>query len=214
MAEVQLKTGDQFKPTVTVEVPDNSLGIDVNESKAEAKPVAKPIVTGKAIVKKPSKVKKFFGMLIGEDVSDIRGYLLTAVLMPVLRRGLMDMMSALLNTPASPGNPQFRAGTRFSYERAYDNNRARTAGASQGEVFTFDQVVVPTREDAQAVVDQMNELVLQYGCARVSDLYATVGISAPFTYNNWGWYDVHTATWRASREGFIIVMPTAVPIRR
>ena len=59
--------------------------------------------------------------------------------------------------------------------------------------YKVDDIILDTREDAEKVVDQLNEVVDTYGSASVSDLYELVGLQGNFKDNKYGWTDVSSA---------------------
>lgn len=72
----------------------------------------------------------------------------------------------------------------------------------------FGEILVKTRLEGEAVVDQLFEIVSKYDVATVADLYDLVGLSPTFTDEKWGWTDLRGSNVRRVRKGFSIELPS------
>lgn len=97
-----------------------------------------------------------------------------------------------ISTPTRAAQPQQRVLSRQS--------RAR---------HQFDDLVIPTRRDAEEVLDRMYDLMSQYGAVTVADLYELTGIQSEHTDMKWGWSNLRGAKAIQSRRhnGFILDLP-------
>lgn len=73
----------------------------------------------------------------------------------------------------------------------------------------FDEIILPDRGEAQAVIDGMFETLQRYQVVTVADLYALVGISGNFTDNKYGWDDLSGASILRIRGGYLLDLPKA-----
>lgn len=223
MAKVDLPTGDSYIPKVEVDLPSNKdmrQNIEGGHQKAQ-KPDRRvaAVAKGKSVKHKESKAKKAIENFIGEDIEDVKSYIFRDIFIPAIKRGLMDIVGAVLGQSPRGYYDSRPSGTRVSYQKAYDDAR-RGYGRVRDprepvshSVFAFDDVIMDSRGDAQEVLNMMNDLLKEYGAVSVADLYDLAGISAPFTYRDWGWYDLRSASYRATRDGWLLVMPRAVSLK-
>ena len=90
-------------------------------------------------------------------------------------------------------------------ERSY--SRSRTASG-----YSYDDIIVETRGEAEAVLSRMDEMMEEYEVVRVADLYDLVGITGDYTDNRYGWTNIRNAEIVRVRDGYTIKMPRALPI--
>ena len=78
----------------------------------------------------------------------------------------------------------------------------------------FDEIVIQSRIEAETILDSLRLLIEKYEVATVTDLYKCVGITADFTDNDWGWYDISGAAVVRIREGYLVDLPGPEPLFR
>jgi hypothetical protein len=71
----------------------------------------------------------------------------------------------------------------------------------------FDEIILPTRVEAEEVIDRMFDIVSQYETATVADLYELVGINSNYTDGKWGWSDFRGAGVSRVRNGYLLDLP-------
>ena len=71
----------------------------------------------------------------------------------------------------------------------------------------FDDIILATRHEAEEVVDRLFDLMSRYDQVTVSDLYDLVGISRPFTDEQFGWTDLRGAGVTRVRDGYLLDLP-------
>ena len=59
----------------------------------------------------------------------------------------------------------------------------------------------------------MDEIIDMYGRVSVADLYDLVGITGNYTDNNYGWTNLASAEPIRVRDGYVIKLPKAMPIK-
>lgn len=91
--------------------------------------------------------------------------------------------------------------TKASYERSREIS-PRTRATHK-----FDDIVLDSRAEADDTIEQMIELISQYGVATVADLYSYLDIEPKHTDYDWGWLDLRGAHARSVRHGFMLVLP-------
>lgn len=202
-------------------LPDNS-----HKSRNEKKQVdtsapegkrAEKVVHGKVKTKK-NEMRKLTDIFISEDVSNVKNYILLDVIVPAVKKAIYDLVVGTLDMSLYGGRGSGRRPTadKISYRdynsvsRRDDRTYNRTSTASG---YSYDDIVVETRGEAEAVLSRMDEIMEEYEIVRVADLYDLVGITGDYTDNKYGWTNIRNAEVIRVRDGYKIKMPRAVPIR-
>ena len=74
----------------------------------------------------------------------------------------------------------------------------------------FDEIILPTRVEADEVLDRLFNLVSEFESATVSELYELVGIDASYTDNKYGWTSdggLRGANVARVRDGYLLDLP-------
>lgn len=188
----------------------NSFKARAEKAAAEERPKLEKVVNGTGKLKKKSGVSKFLRHFVSDDVTNIREYVFSDVIVPFVKETISKTVDVFLfgNTKRSR-----TTGTKISYRSFYDEPRGRYREEPSRQPAGYDDVTVDTRGEAEAVLEQLEDVIQTYGWARVSDLYDLVGISCPYTNNNYGWTNISSARIQRVRDGFLIEMPKASPIK-
>ena len=175
------------------------------------------VIEGKAKRKKKSELGKLRSAIVSEDSKNVSNHLLFDVLVPALKNAVSDMVTDGINmvlfgdSKRSSGTSR-RAGY-YSYDTRYNETRdnyARRSTRSSG--YEFDDIIITTRGEAEAVLNQMRGILEQFGVVRVADFYELVGEEADYTDNKYGWSGLRTADVAHVRDGYILRLPKATLI--
>lgn len=184
---------------------------NTSESKQEEKKVDK-IITGTAKTK-PNEVRKFAGLIVSDDASNVGNYVLMDVLIPTFKKAVVDVVEMILF--GEKGGKR-RSDGRTPYRSYYDDRNDRPCKtANMAGRFDYDDISFDSRGDAELVLDQMRDLVdgdRGFGLVTVADMYDLAGLQAPFTARKYGWFNLRTAEVIRGRDGFYIRLPKAMPI--
>lgn len=184
---------------------------NTSESKQEEKKVDK-IITGTAKTK-PNEVRKFAGLIVSDDASNVGNYVLMDVLIPTFKKAVVDVVEMILF--GEKGGKR-RSDGRTPYRSYYDDrNGGPRKTANMAGRFDYDDISFDSRGDAELVLDQMRDLVdgdRGFGLVTVADMYDLAGLQAPFTARKYGWFNLRTAEVIRGRDGFYIRLPKAMPI--
>lgn len=204
------------------EFPSNSHN-QKNVEKPEQKKVEK-VVQGVVVRRKKSLGKRMAETFTGGDAKGVWGYVMMDVLLPAAKDMVADAVSqgvermifgearsASRRTGQRPGgNNGFVSYNRYSPNTPRDNRReeprhnpSRRARANHD----FDEIILPTRVEAEEVVDRLFDLVAKYDQATISDLYDLVGVSGNFTDEKYGWTDIRGAGVTRIRNGYLLDLP-------
>lgn len=183
---------------------------------AEPEP-RKKIISGKAKVKtKTSLIKKLRDTFIPGDVVSVKSYVINQVIVPGIRNLIVDTIGMFILGDDYSGVGRRTSYSsigrreRTSYSVRVDSDRNRYANVRTGGKYR--DIIYETREDAQDVLEELDNLIRDYGRASISDLYSASGITPDFTDEKDGWVDLKRATIRRVPDGYILDMPKAYPL--
>jgi hypothetical protein len=201
----------------------NSNKSKTEELKVEERRVEK-VVTGKVLTKKKSGLSKFTEEFISEDAKNIKTYVFGEVLIPAIKKAISDIVTdgidmILYGGQGGQGRSRRSSADKISYKNYYDD-RNRGGGSRQPErpgagynnQYSYDDIILNSRGEAEDVLSRMDELMDSYGLVRVADLKDLVGITGNYTDNKWGWTSIRNAEIIHVRDGWVIKMPRAVAI--
>ena len=188
------------------------------EKKQEEKKQAEKVTTGAVKTKKKTGFRKFADDFIAEDAKSVKSYIFTDVLLPAAKKAVYDIFTEgidMILYGGKGGGKRKQAGSKISYRSYYDDprNDDRRVTASTRNRYDFDDIIFNSRGDAEAVLDQMNEILERYKMVTVADMYDAAGLSAPYTSNRYGWLNLHNAQVRRIMGGeFVLDLPKASPL--
>ena len=204
--------------------PSNS---NKSKEKAEIEPIEndrkiKRITVGKQ--KKKSEIRKFTDVFLADDLNSVKDYILEDVIIPSIKKGIVDIVSngidmLMYGESGHKANKSTNAG-RVSYRSYYesDSRSEPSYKRSRKTTYDFDDVVIPSRGEAEEVLDIVNEMMEQYRMVTVASFYELVGVTDVYTDHQYGWtlkaYPNFFRDTRIirTRDGYIIKFPRIVPI--
>ena len=167
---------------------------------SEEKRVSK-VVKGNVKIKKKSEFSKFTDVFIPGAKKIIRDVLVEGV----------DMMFGTTGRGSRKSD-----GPTVSYVKFYDKDRrpdSRPHEESHARSrFDYGSLVFESRGEAQAVLDEMDNVLDTYKFVSVADLYDMASLTPPFTSNKFGWTNISTAEIVRVSDGYIIKLPKAQPL--
>ena len=177
------------------------------------------VVTGVVKTKKKSKISQAMDNFISEDAKNVKSYVLGEVLIPAIKKAISDIVTDgidIILYGEARGRNKRSTADRVSYRSYYDDrggrNRMNERQAIMAGSYSYDDIILSTRGEAEDVLSRMDELIETYGLVRVADLYDLVGITGNYTDNKYGWMNIRNAEIIRVRDGYMIKMPRAVPI--
>lgn len=172
-------------------------------------------------------LETFFG---SADSAGVWGYVVHEVLVPAAKDMVSDAVTGGIERtlygdvrPRSrrAGGPSYASYRNYNTissgpigarrERDRDDrleeitNRAR-ASNDKG------QAIVPTRAEAQEVLDGLYRLIEEYDVATVADLCGLLGVTSQFTDEKYGWLDLRPYDIRRTQGGYLIDLPRPRPL--
>lgn len=194
------------------------------EPKTENRRVDK-VVAGQVVRRKTPLGKRIKETFLGGDSKSVFEYVVQDVFIPAVRdmiadagqQGLERMLYGEVRSTARrghvrPGDPR-RPINYNGVSRTSRNDDPRQMSRRARANHDFGEIIIPTRPEAEAVLEGLFALLDEYDVATVSDLYEMVGVSSQFTDRNWGWTDLRGTDIRRIREGYLLDLPRPDDIR-
>lgn len=190
------------------------------EPKVEEKKLEK-MVTGRVSTKKPSEVRKLTDVFISEDVHNVKNYILMDVLVPAIKDAIEDIITNGIRmilrgeTSARSSKSSSSNAARVSYRNFYDkrDDDRRYSDTQTRSGYSYNEVVLDSRGEAEEVLSRLDEVISEYGIVSVGDLYDLVGLAGKYTDNAYGWKNIRNAEVVRVRDGYLLKLPKALPIK-
>lgn len=198
-----------------VQYPSNSHKSKQEQKQAggERKKLQK-ITTGTVKTKK-NELRKLSGIFIAEDAKTVKDYLVMDVLVPNIKKVIVDLIqdgiSILMYGKTGTRKANIPAG-RVSYGSCYKPQNERKPQESTRTSYSYADVTLESRADAEDVIDRLREAINEYGSASVADLYDLIGVTGEFTDNKYGWTNLTNADIQRVRDGYLLKLPKALPL--
>ena len=200
-------------------LPDNSHRGRSEKQKAELldNKRAEKVVHGKVRTKK-NNTRKLSNVFFSEDTSNVGNYILMDVIVPAIKKTLYELVVGSLDMTLFGGRGN--AGKRSTADKVsykdYNgisrrDERSHSTRTTSG--YSYDDIILDSRGEAEAVLARMDEIIEEYDEVRVADLYDLVGITGDYTDNKYGWTNIRNARVVRTRDGYKIEMPRALPLK-
>lgn len=188
-----------------------------NSHKSKREKRCDKIVSGVAKTKKKSEVRKLTDVFISDDISKVKESVVFDILIPSCKKIISEVVTSgidmILYGETGRTKKSGVAASNVSYRNynSYSNERKSYRPVSRS-TYSYDDVILDSRGEAEAVLMRLEEVIDEYDFASVGDLYDMVGITGSYTDNNYGWTDIRSARIDRVSEGYLIHMPRALPI--
>jgi hypothetical protein len=208
------------------EFPSNSQHQE--EPQKESQKIVKQVATARRITKN----KTFFNTVLAGTLKAVGSYVFFEVLIPAAKSTLSDMVNNATDMflYGEPGvrrrnRDRERVTPRVSYTDYYgrDKDRGRDRDWHERErhdrlygrfQFDTDDILIPSRDEAEDVIQGMLEIFDQYNAITVSDFMELVGLPDEYTDLNYGWTNLRDVHTKRVRDGYIIELPGPKPLSR
>lgn len=173
------------------------------------------VVNSKVKTRKKSESHKLLDIFISEDARNVKDYIFMDVLVPAIKKAIVDIATDGINMifyGSTRGSGKRSTADRFSYNRISDDRFAGRDSTRISRAYSYDDVVIENRGEAEEVLDRLDELIRVYGMASVADLNDLVGVTGQYTDNKYGWTNVRNARVIRVRDGYMLDLPRAYPL--
>lgn len=202
----------------------------LKEQKTQEPKKIEKVVVNEVIMKKKSVGRKFRDLLAEKDLRGVVYYVIHEVLIPSAKNMAVDAVIEGAKRTAygdrAIRNQQYGPAPQFDYRSAsnpinpaYRRNPRDPRYAPQRDMTSHrgrlrqSEYVLATREEAQRVLDRMNDIIEKYETVSLADLNEMLGFEKDFTDNTWGWVNLLDVPILQVQNGFLIDLPLAEPLR-
>lgn len=174
------------------------------------------VITGSAKIVKKSAWDKF-GINLKNALGKVWGEIIVPAAKKSLSDGINNVSDMMIYGENRPRSSSVSTGRTVSYRSYYENKDRRDSYVSRPSrvgACDYDDIVLETAGEADAVLNRMDECIKRYDYVKVADLYDFVGLSASYTDNNYGWDEntFRSARYERVRDGYILRLPRPMPI--
>lgn len=180
------------------------------------------VISGTA-KRKPDAARKFMGMFAPGDMSSIKEYIVMDIVVPAIKKMVSEIIrngTDMLMYGESGRSKNYNGNSdKVSYRSYYGSNDSSRSNSQSSNrtrsVFDYDNIIIPTRQEAEEVIRRMDEIIEIYQMVSVADLYDLCGVT-DHNYMNakYGWMNIRTAEAVRVRDGYILKLPRAMPLDR
>ena len=154
-------------------------------------------------------------------------YVIYEVLIPAARNTIVDAstkgIERMMYGESAIRRRNLGAGPRITYNNPINRPGYRDSapprptplvpGESRSPRHNRDDFILSSREEAELVLERMNDIIETYEVVSVADLNDLVGFPTSYVDNKWGWSYLGDVQIHQVREGYLINLPSAEPIQ-
>lgn len=187
--------------------------------------VVERVIVTDVIVHKKGLGRKMKDLFIAADFKTVVRLVAADVLLPAAKNMLYDAWTATgqrtLFGETSTRHRGLNMGPRVTYNspinRGYRDSPLRNAPTvspdPRSSRIARDEFVISTREEAELVLEAMNDIIEKYDVVSVADLNELIGQATSPIDVRFGWTNLKNVQIQQLREGFLINFPQAEPIQ-
>lgn len=203
------------------------------EPPAEKTKSIEKVVTGEVVSRKKPFFRRMSGNFFANRADVVSEHVFWNVLVPAAKNMVADGASSFVDRLifGEGSSPRGQAssvrniignsiGTYGSQNVPYNRvgnpipgSKAQPSMSHRGRAtHDFKEILIPTRVEAEAVLDQMFKLCVEYNSVTVADLYESCGITPNYTDDKYGWTDIRGSGILRVRDGFVLDLPQPTPL--
>lgn len=201
-----------------------------NSQKARARTEPKKIervTSAEAVRRKRGLGRQFKDTFIGGDARGSAEYVVVDIVIPAVKDMFSDAVKAGIDRMIyGEGSRGRRYGPPSGYNNVghvdYRGMGMRTTSPKPSTPHllsrssrargVFDELIIPSRREAEEVIDRMFDILSRYGAVSVADLYELTGVQSSHTDMKWGWIALRGAKAVPLRQGgFLLDLPEPEP---
>lgn len=186
---------------------------EAQKSTEVAQKRAEKVVRGNVKTRKKNDLISNF---VAEDAHSVGSYLVTDVAIPAIKNFIVDIVTdginMLLKGTTSGRKSSSSSASYISYDKRYQGRDSRGSESQIRSRYSYEDIVIENRGEAEEVLTRMDELLETYGVVRVADLYDLVGKTCEYTDNKYGWTNLRSADVVRVSDGYKLKLPRALAI--
>lgn len=211
------------------EFPPNDRESRVSKPKEPEEKIIEPIVRSDVIRRKKPLGRRARDMFIGDDTQSVFDHVINDVLIPAFKDMMYDAFTQGMerrifgvesrptsrrtsHRPSSFGNTGHISYNRYSSSNRREDSRPVPTRRSRSS-HDIDEIIIPSRVEAEEVVDELFDRLKAYDVVSVRELYELCGVEFTHADEKWGWYDLRGAcVRRVQGGGYLLDLPKLVAI--
>lgn len=171
------------------------------------------IITGKVVTRKKSIIEKTIDMFLPEGKTSLKDMIIEDIIVPTTKNIIADIVNSVLFGEAGRSRNSGGSRSRVSYSSYYNKDDSRRdTRPTRSFSDSYDDIILENRGEAELVIDRMREYIDSYGIVTVAELYEFIGVTKDYTTRNYGWTNLDSARVNRIRDGYLLVLPQAMPI--
>ena len=186
----------------------------------EPKPRTNMAPRAQGIRRKKTLAQSVAEAFVGDTTQNVGAHILYEVLLPAAKETIQSMVTTgiemLLFGEARPKSRDRDRGTRVSYGSYYKGERDREdrrPRPTRGDKFDLNDIYFRHGDEADQVLESLQEALEDYEAVTVRDYFDAAGISgATWIHEKWGWDDLSRAYCTHTRNGYVIVFPPPIEL--
>lgn len=211
------------------EYPSNSHKSRGREAAPQPEKKVERVVQGEVLRRKKPLGRRLASHFFGTDARGAMGHVVVDVLLPMIKDGFIESFHEGIDNVFDndrrsrrgrrrPGDGSYVSYGRYGSDRRggrpdpRDRDEPRHMSRRGRANHNFDEIILPTRVEAEEVIDRLFDLCSKYEVATVEDLYEMVGITSEYTDKKWGWDDLRGVGAVRVRNGYLLDLPRPEPI--
>lgn len=186
---------------------------------------AKQVVVGEVTQRKPGLGKRFKETFLGGDAKGAASFVLMDIIVPYTKDAIADATQGAVErmlwgqTRSASRRGHVPGAAQGLAQQAYNKMYAAQPQGRPGimsprgrATHNFQEYVAGSRVEAEAVIDQMFDLLSQFQVVTVADFYDMIGESSHYTDQKWGWVDLRGAQVQRVTHGYLIDVPKPIAL--
>lgn len=184
-----------------------------------------PVLSGEVVIRKTPIGRKLKQIFFGGDFKGAARQTVAEVLVPDMRELVWDSFTGFAKKIVFPtGRDQQRSrspintGSRTTYNMPLQRPSVMLPNQppylSRHGRMQVEDIILQTKEDCEAVLDYLMDIIDKEKLASKADLMHVLGRPWDFTAQSWGWGFLGNAEIVQLREGYLLDLPPMEPISR
>ena len=201
--------GEDYKPN------SHKFREDQKVAPTERKEIKK-VVRGNVKIRPKGVMSKLTDIFVSEDISNVKSHIMMDVVKPAVKKVISDIVRDGIDMLLYGDTRGNRGSSSYISYRDYTSSNVssnRSVNYPSRTGYNHDDIILETREEAEEVLERMDELIEAYGVVSVADVYDLIGISCNYTDNKYGWTNIRNAEPIRVRNGYMLKLPKALPIK-
>jgi hypothetical protein len=185
------------------------------------------VTSAETVRRKKGLGRQFKETFIVGDARSSMEYVIFHVLIPSAKDMMFDAVESGLQRyffgegakPRRGGGPPGYSGLgRVNYSGMSQStnpkpSQPRMLSRSSRARHDFDDLIIPSRQEAEEVIDRLFDILSRDGMVTVAHLYELTGIQSSHTDMKWGWTELRGAKAARLRQGgFLLDLPEPEPL--